>query len=254
VLEVVMSAVPDPGTEVSPERFGQEWADDYDELEVTSPAETALMVDVVAGLAGPGPVLDAAAATGRLAVPLARRGLRVVATDASPAMLARLRAKDPDGLVETRVEVLPHIGGDETFSLIAVLANSLWVLPDVERQEAFLRTAAGRLVPGGRLVVDQHELNPAGYAAGREWDQHGIRFSRRSRFDPATQRLVHRFTAVRPDGSARVRDVHLRPMAVAELTAGAGRAGLHLEHAWRDWSRVPYAPGDPTVVAVFQVP
>ncbi len=48
-----MSAVPDPGTDVSPERFGQEWADDYDELEVTDPAETAVMVDVVAGLAGP---------------------------------------------------------------------------------------------------------------------------------------------------------------------------------------------------------
>ena len=249
-----MSAVPDPGLDVSPELFGQEWADDYDELETTDPAETIVMVEAVASLAGPGPVLDVAAATGRLAIPLTRHGLRLVATDASPAMLARLRAKDPAGLVQTRVEVLPDIGGNEAFSLIAIIANSLWVLPNAEQQAAFLRTAAKRLTPGGRLVVDQHEINPAGYAAGREWDQHGIRFQRRSRYDPATQRLVHQFTAIRPDGSVRVRNVHLRPMAVAELVAEAGRAGLRLEHAWRNWWREPYTPGDPKVVAVFQAP
>jgi hypothetical protein len=254
VLEVAMSAVPDPGLDVSPELFGQEWADDYDELEVTDPVETAVMVDAVASLAGPGPVLDVAAATGRLAVPLSRRGLRLVATDASPAMLARLRAKDPAGSVQTRVEVLPDIGGTEAFALIAVIANSLWVLPNAEQQAAFLRTAAERLTSGGRLVVDQHEINPAGYAESREWDQHGIRFLRQSRYDPAAQRLVHQFTAIRPDGSVRVRNVHLRPMAVAELVAEAGRAGLRLEHAWRNWWREPYTPGDPKVVAVFQAP
>ena len=163
-----MSAVPDPGLDVSPELFGQEWADDYDELETTDPAETTVMVEAVASLAGPGPVLDVAAATGRLAIPLTRHGLPLVATDASPAMLARLRAKDPAGLVRTRVEVLPDIGGNEAFSLIAIIANSLWVLPNAEQQAAFLRTAAKQLSPGGRLVVDQHEINPAGYAAGQE--------------------------------------------------------------------------------------
>ena len=118
-----MSAVPDPGLDVSPELYGQEWADDYDELEITDPVETTVMVEALASLAGPGPVLDVAAATGRVAIPLTWRGLRVVATDASPAMLARLRAKDPRGLVQTRVEVLPDIGGNEAFSLIAVIAS-----------------------------------------------------------------------------------------------------------------------------------
>jgi SAM-dependent methyltransferase len=120
---------------------------------------TVASANAVASLAGPGPVLDVAAATGRLAVPLARRGLRLVATDASPAMLARLRAKDPAGLVQTRVEVLPDIGGTEAFSLIAVIANSLWVLPNAEQQAAFLRTAAERPTSGGRLVVDQSDLH-----------------------------------------------------------------------------------------------
>lgn len=247
-----MSAVPDPGLDVSPEVFGQEWSDDYDELEFTEPAETTVMVEALASLAGPGPVLDVAAATGRVAIPLTWRGLRVVATDASPCMLARLQAKDPGGFVETRVEVLPAIGGNEAFSLIAVIANSLWVLPNAEQQAAFLRTAATRLSPGGRLVVEQHEINPAGYAESRVWYRHGVRVSRQSRYDAAAQRLVHQFTAVRPDGSVRVRNVHLRPMAVAELLAEADRAGLRLEHAWRSWWREPYAPGDPRVVAIFQ--
>ena len=249
-----MSAVPDPGSDVSPELFGQEWSDDYDELEFTDPAETTVMVEVLASLAGPGPVLDVAAATGRVAIPLTWRGLRVVATDASPAMLARLRAKDPAGFVQTRVELMPDIGGKEAFSLIAVIANSLWVLPDAEQQAAFLRTAAQRLTPGGRLVVDQYEINPAGYAASPVWHRHEVRISRQSRYDPAAQRLVHQFTTVRPDGSVRVRDVHLRPMAVAELLAEAGRAGLRLEHVWATWWREPYTPGDPRVVAVFQAP
>ena len=247
-----MSGVPDPGLDVSPDLYGQEWADEYDELEITDPAETTVMVEVVASLAGPGPVLDVAAATGRLAIPLSQRGLRVVATDASPAMLARLRAKDPEGLVQTRLEVMPDIGGNEAFSLIAVLANSLWVLPKAEQQAAFLRAAAERLTSGGRLVVDQYEINPAGYAGSREWYLNGVRFLRRSRYDPAAQRLVHQFTTVRPDGSVRVRNVHLRPMAVAELMAEAGRAGLRLEHVWRNWWREPYTPGDPRVVTVFQ--
>ena len=249
-----MSAVPDPGEDVSPELFGQEWADDYDELEFTDPVETAVMVNAVASLAGPGPVLDVAAATGRVAIPLAQRGLPVVATDASPTMLERLQAKDPSGLVQTRVEVLPDIGGNETFSLITAIANSLWVLPNADHQSAFLRTAAKRLTRGGRLIVDQYEINPAGYAASPEWTMHGVRVSRRSRYDPAAQRLVHQFTAVRPDGSVRVRNVHLRPMAVAELLAEADRAGLRLEHVWRSWWQEPYTPGDPRVVAVFQAP
>jgi SAM-dependent methyltransferase len=169
-------------------------------------------------------------------------------------MLARLREKDPGGLVETRVEVMPDIGGNETFSLIAVIANSLWVLPNAQQQTAFLRTAAERLTPGGRLVVDQYEINPAGYSASPVWHLHGVRVSRRSRYEPAAQRLVHQFTAVRPDGSVRVRNVYLRPMAVAELLAEAARAGLRPEHVWRTWSREPYTPGDPRVVAVFQAP
>ena len=225
-----MSDVPDPDTEVP------------------------TVVGVLIELAGAGPVLDAAAATGRLAVPLAQRGVPVVATDASPDMLARLRAKDTAGLVETRVEVLPDIGGREKFSLIAILANSLWVMTSAERQAAFLRTAAGRLLPAGRLVVEQHEINPAGYQAGVQREADGLRFVRRSRYNPRTQRLVHQFTVVTPDGRARSRNVYLRATRVAELIDQAGRAGLELEHAWRSWEREPYTPGDNLVIAVFRAP
>ena len=134
-------------------------------------------------------------------------------------------------------------------ALDVAAATSLRVLPNAEQQAAFLRTAAERLT-SGRLVVDQHEINPAGYAGSREWYQHGIRFLRRPR-RPAAGPPVHR------DPPGRFGACPQRPPpadAVAELVAEPGRVGLRLEHAWRNWWREQYTPGDPKVVAVFQAP
>src|SRR5690606_25006336 len=143
----------------APETYGEEWAHDYDELALDDPEPVSTVVDALARLAGGGPVLDVAAGTGRVALPLAAAGADVTATDASAKMLARLREKDPAGRVRCRVEVLPEVSGSG-YAVVAILANSLWVLGTAREQKEFLVNAAASLAPGGVVVVEMTMVDP----------------------------------------------------------------------------------------------
>lgn len=82
--------------------FGEHIADDYDDLVAGRP-DTDACVDLLSELAGPGPALELGVGTGRVALPLAARGLQVRGIDASEAMVARLRAKPGAGAVQVTV-------------------------------------------------------------------------------------------------------------------------------------------------------
>jgi SAM-dependent methyltransferase len=231
-----------------PTRYGREWAADYDRFEEPDPAAVARLVELANGR----PLLEVAAGTGRLAVPLAEAGVPVTASDISPEMLAVLRRKDVHGRVATRVESMAALV-DGAFGVILNAANSIWMLTTAELQEQALRSAAAHLEPGGHLVVEVGAIRtePLVGESRVEWAP-GVVVTQWRAYDPATRRLTYRHTM--PDGEERVTE--LRRLAVPELLGMAAAVGLAVERVERGWSGEPLAegeeppPGETTVVVL----
>jgi SAM-dependent methyltransferase len=233
-----------------PTRYGREWAADYDLYEGNDEL-TAEALALIPGLAAGRPVLEVAAGTGRLAVPLAGLGLDVTATDISPEMIAVLRGKDAAGLVRTRVEGMEDIQDARRYGLVVNAWNSIWMLTTAELQQAAVRTAADHLLPGGLLAVEVNSLQaerPDGEVPV-EWLP-GAWGSVRSTYDPATQRLHYWFGM--PDG--RCRESEMRHLPVAELVEMGAAAGLALRDVRAGWTDRPFEAGDPTAVVLLQRP
>src|SRR5512140_234166 len=125
--------------------YGDNIADEYDSLHPFLEATTGPGVDTLAALAGHGPVLELGVGTGRLAIPLAQRGLPVHGIDASESMLDRLRAKPGGDLVHCTRSDFAAFQLAERFSLIYIAFNTLFLLPSQEDQVRCFQAAARHL-------------------------------------------------------------------------------------------------------------
>src|SRR6185295_17534822 len=138
------------------DHFGEEVAAHYDDPsdEMFQPAGIEPVVDLLAELAGDGAALELGIGTGRIALPLAQRGVEVHGIDLSSAMVARLRAK-PGG------EEIPVVLGDfataraeGTFSLAYLVFNTINNLTSQDEQVACFENVAAHLEPGGCFVIE----------------------------------------------------------------------------------------------------
>src|SRR5690242_2699431 len=136
--------------------FGEDVAARYDDPadRMFDPAAIAQVVDVLAGLAGDGAALELGIGTGRIALPLTRRGVRVHGIDLSEAMVARLRAKPGGEAIPVTIGDFAVTPVDGTFSLAYLVANTIMNLTTQEEQVACFRNVAAHLEPGGRFVIE----------------------------------------------------------------------------------------------------
>jgi SAM-dependent methyltransferase len=210
------------------------------------PAVVGATVDFLAELAGGG-ALELGIGTGRIAVPLAARGVRVEGIDLSPDMVAQLRAK-PGG------EDIPVVIGDfsttqvdGTFSLAYIVFNTINNLTTQEAQAACFENAAAHLEPGGCFVVEVGVRPPAPLTVFDLSDTHvGV-----DEYDAATQRLVsHHFTLV--DGRWERISMPFRAVSPAELDLMARLAGLRLRERWSGWRREPFTSESRKHVSVWE--
>jgi SAM-dependent methyltransferase len=231
-----------------PGDYGRRWSADYDVLHAHPPAVTEAAVRGLSRLAGDRPILEVAAGTGRVAVPLARRGHAVTATDASPEMLAQLTAKDYERRVRVAVDVLPGISGEERYGVVALLNNSIWVMTSAEAQRAFLRNARERLQEGGVVVVEIAVPDPSRWVAPRTFEERGgVTMTLTSTYSVATQRVRHTFTL--PDEE---REVLLRYVTPNELLLMAEVEGLEVAATWSGWDGEPFGEDSRMLIAVLR--
>ncbi|MEV6304054.1 class I SAM-dependent methyltransferase [Actinoplanes sp. NPDC051861] len=232
---------------VDPGLYGRQWAADYDQPsgdgDDTEPAVAALR-----HLADGGPVLEVAAGTGRVAIPLARGGLHVTATDASPEMLDQLRAKPGGDLVDARLDVLPGIHGDDQYGLICILVNSIWVMQSAEEQATFLRNAAAHLRPDGLLLIEMGVVDTSGLSRPRQFTNGQGSCHVETTWDPTTQRVHHRYR-FEETVSPSQRDVYLRFLLPEQLLTMASTAGLEPRFTWTDWAGNPFQPDSRWMIA-----
>jgi SAM-dependent methyltransferase len=135
--------------------FGERAAATYDEEpEVFGPGAADAMADVLAELAGGGRALELGIGTGRIALPLAARGVVVHGIDLSRAMVARLRAKPGGEQIGVTIGDFATTRVDGTFSLVYLIFNTIMNLTTQASQVACFRNAAAHLEPGGCFVIE----------------------------------------------------------------------------------------------------
>ena len=233
-----------------PETYGEHYADVYDDWygeggrmaisEVGTPDEVA--AGIVA-LANGGPVLELGVGTGRLALPLADRGLAVTGLDASPAMLERLRAKpgaDRLTLVECDMAApLPEMA-DGSFAVVLVGFNTFFNLTTADAQASCVAAVARLLRPGGRFVVEAFVPAPEAYdgVSVRKIDVDRVLLDVAA-IDSDTQVIAGQRIEITPAGN-RLFPYLLRYATPEQFDALAAGVGLSLEHRWADWSGTPF--------------
>ena len=242
-----------------PHAYGDAIADVYDELTNVGAygLATEAAVDVLARLAGEaGTALELGIGTGRVALPLAARGVAVTGIDASARMLARLRAKPGGADVAVTVGDMAEVAVPGPFDLVYVVASTLYCLPDQNRQLTCLGNAAGRLRAGGHLVVEAFIPDPSRFERGQRVEARavtadGVRLDV-ARHDPATQTVFSQQVAITADG-IRLYPVQVRYIWPTELDLMARIAGLTLVRRGGGWSGEAYTAASATHVSVYRL-
>ena len=237
--------------------FGERVASGYDErsADMFDPAVVTPVVDLLAGLAGQGRALEFGIGTGRIALPLAERGLAVAGIDSSEAMVARLRAKPGGEDIEVAIGDFARTRVDGAFSVVYLVFNTICNLVTQDDQVACFENAAAHLRPGGRFVIETGvpdlQRLPVGqtivpFHAGPD----GLGFDV---YDVVTQRFSSQHY-VFADGRVEAHPVEFRYAWPAELDLMARLAGLRLQDRWAGWRREPFTSLSRTHVSVYQKP
>jgi SAM-dependent methyltransferase len=244
-----------------PSTYGEGFADVYDDWygNVSDVDATVERVAALATAAGSDRVLELGGGSGRLALPLAARGITMWTVDASLAMVRRLRAKPGGDRVHAVVgdmAALPLSAGAR-FGVVLCAFNTLFNLTTIEAQRRCLADAADRLVPeGGRLVVESFVAplpDDAAAAVGAVEPRHiGIDevVLTVSRLDPASHTITGQHVQITEAG-IRLRPWMLRYLSPEELDALAAGAGLRLAERHAGWRAEPFTPDSSAQVSTY---
>jgi len=234
--------------------WDDETAESYDEDSAFMFAPDVLgpAVDFLAGLAGEGPVLEFAIGTGRVAIPLAERGIAVSGIELSQPMADRLAQKRDD---------IPVVVGDMArttvpgkFSLVYLVWNSLGNLRTQAEQVACFRNAARHLQTGGRFVIEIwvpgiRRFPPGQVAVPFHVGDRHVGFDT---LDMATQQGTSHHYQRRSDGTVTYSASNFRYVWPAECDLMAELAGMKLESRYADWRRNPFTNDSESHVSVWR--
>ena len=210
-------------------------------------------VDFLAELAGSGRALEFGIGTGRIAVPLARRGVEVHGIDLSKAMVARLRAKPGGDEIGVTIGDFASTRVEGSFSLAYLVYNTIMNLTSQEEKVACFRNAAAHLQPGGCFVIEvmipELQRLPPGetfrvFRAGETY--WGI-----DEYDVVDQGLIsHHIEFV--DGGVETVSMPFRYAWPAEYDLMAQLAGMRLRERWGGWRREPFTSESESHVSVWE--
>lgn len=238
------------------DHFAGEVAARYDERSgpMFAPDLIGATVDVLAGLVGGGAALELAIGTGRIALPLAARGVPVSGIELSPDMVAQLRAKDGADHIAVTIGDMATTQVEGRFRLVYLVYNTIGNLTTQDQQVACFANAAAHLVTGGCFLVevgvpDLRRVPPGentrvcAHAPGYVGYDHYTDFV-------AQQATSHHFLA---DGSeTRAFRTPFRYVWPSELDLMARLAGMTLRHRWAGWNRSAFTGESTSHVSVWE--
>ncbi|MEJ3745486.1 class I SAM-dependent methyltransferase [Actinomycetes bacterium KLBMP 9797] len=209
-------------------------------------------VDRLAALAGDGPALEFAIGTGRVAIPLAERGVPVTGIELSPPMIDQLRTKADIPVVVGDMATATAPG---TYTLVYLVFNAISNLPTQAEQVACFRNAARHLAPGGRFVIELWvpELRklPPGQQAVVWHAEPG--FIGLDTYDTLRQHVVSHHFHFTDGREARLFRSSHRYIWPAELDLMGQLGGFELESRHADWSGAEFTADSRSHVSVYRL-
>jgi len=227
--------------------------DDENEGGMFDPSVVESTVDFLAKLAGNGRALEFGIGTGRIAIPLAKRGIEVHGIDLSNAMVARLKAKPGGDQIPVTLGDFATTKVDGTFALAYLVFNTINNLTTQAAQVACFKNAASHLEPGGCFVIEvgipQLQRLPPGETI-RAFDISPKHWGF-DQYDVVNQGLIsHHLDIV--NGKVERLSIPFRYVWPSELDLMAELAGMTLRERWADWNREPFTADSRKHVSVWE--
>ena len=240
--------------------FGESVAAGYDEstAEMFTADRLDPVVELLAELAGSGNgrALELGIGTGRVALPLARRGVEVHGIDMSRAMVERMQAKPGGDVIGVTIGDFATAKADGRFSLAYLVFNTINNLTSQDAQVDCFRNVAEHLEPGGRFVIevgvpDLRRLPPGQNAVPFRVEDGRLGFDL---YDVATQSMSSHHVRIDVDGHGSYLAVPFRYVWPSELDLMARLAGMRLRDRWDGWTREPFTSDSRQHVSVWEKP
>jgi SAM-dependent methyltransferase len=221
--------------------------------EIHQPSAIEPVVEFLAGLAGAGAALELGIGTGRIALPLSRRGIRVHGIDLSPDMVAELRTRPGADAIGVSVGDFASTKVDGTFRLAYLVRNTITNLTTQDEQVLCFQNVADHLEPSGCFVIevfvpDLRRLPPGETFLAMALSPTHLGFDE---YDPANQMLVSHHYWV-SDGELETFSAPFRYVWPSELDLMARLAGMRLRERWEDWGRQPFTNESRSHVSVWE--
>jgi SAM-dependent methyltransferase len=237
------------------DHFGEGVAEGYDEssADMFEPAVVDPVVDFLADLAGHGTALELGIGTGRIALPFARRGVRVHGIDLSEAMVARLRAKPGAERIGVTIGDFATTTVEGSFSVAYLVFNTIQNLTTQDGQVACFQNVAAHLRPGGCFVIEVgipalQRLPPGETVRAFALTPTHLGFDE---YDVVSQGLISHHYSV-ADGKLEVASVPFRYVWPSELDLMARMAGMTLRERSSGWKREPFTSDSTKHVSVWE--
>jgi SAM-dependent methyltransferase len=238
--------------------YFDEWiAQRYESLwpELFDPAVIDPAVRFLAELAGTGPVLELGIGTGRIALPLCRRGVRVHGIELSRAMVAQLHAQQGASEIEVTIGDFTTAAVGERFTLVYLVRNTITNLATQDEQVETFRRVAAHLQPGGCFVIENYipalqRLPPGETINVFTATPTHLGFEE---YNVATQiALSHHYWLI--DGQLKTFSSPHRYVWPSELDLMAQLAGMTLRERWSGWERTPFTGESRSHISVWENP
>jgi SAM-dependent methyltransferase len=237
--------------------FGEAIAEHYDAAQSDQFEQAAIdrTVSFLADLAGDGDALELGIGTGRIALPLRRRGVRVHGIDLSAAMVARLRAKPGAADIDVTIGDFATTRVSGTYRVAYLVYNTIENLTTQDEQVACFRNAAAHLEPGGRFVIEVEVPALQRLPPGETVRAFAVRPDHLGfdEFDVAVQGLVSHHYRI-TGGRMEAHSVPFRYVWPSELDLMARLAGMTLRERWGGWNREPFTSDSTAHVSVWEKP
>jgi SAM-dependent methyltransferase len=245
----------DPDASVPENYFGEGIAGRYDEAhaEMFDPSVVEPAVDFLAGLADNGAALELGIGTGRIALPLAKRGVRVHGIELSEAMVEQLRAKPGGDEIDVTIGDFATTTVDKAFSLAYLVFNTINNLTTQDEQVACFQNVAAHLEPGGCFVIEVGVPDLQRLPRGESYRPFRVSADRLGfdEYDVVSQGMIsHHYRVV--DGQLDVLSVPFRYVWPSELDLMARIAGMRLRERWSGWKGEPFTSLSTKHVSVWE--
>ena len=237
------------------DHFGESVAARFDEryAHQADPAVVGPIVDLLEELAAGGAALELGIGTGRIALPLAARGVPVHGIDLSEAMLARLRAKPGAERIGVTVGDFATATVEGTFTVSYVVANTIMNLTTQDEQVACFENVSAHLEPGGYFVIEVLVPRLRRLPPGERFQPFAVSPTHLGfdEYDVARQGLISHHYWIE-DGGIEILSPPFRYVWPSELDLMARLAGMSLRERWAGWAREPFTSESEKHVSVWE--